>query len=129
MTRRRRQLAVATSAVVAATSLGLAGAATQATAATTGTTLRPERSLCTNQIRADAGATLSGTSMVGRQSIIASWTVLVASTAGGSESEVGRTPLVPASVIPPVAGTWFFRGCVKNFQAYDITVTIQIKPN
>jgi hypothetical protein len=132
MTPRKRRLAAATGAVLAATLLGTGGAAAQAGAAGPDT-VPPGTTICTGQIRADAGAALSGS--VTRNTSGALWTVRVAGSAGGAESEVLRTPTGPVtyqlaatSVVPPVAGTWYFRGCVKTTGPLDTTVRIQLSP-
>jgi hypothetical protein len=59
----------------------------------------------------------------------------VADSAGGAESEVLRTPTGPVTyrlaatfVVPPVPGTWFFRGCVQTTGPLATTVQIQISP-
>ncbi len=129
---RKRRLAMATGVVVAATSLGLGGAAAQAGAARPNT-VPPGTTVCTSQIRADVGVVLSGG--VTRNTGSALWTVRVANSAGGAESEVLRTPTGPVtyqltatSVVPPVSGTWFFRGCVRITGPLRTTVQIQLSP-
>jgi hypothetical protein len=132
MTLRKGRLAAASGALVAASALGLGGAATQASAARPNT-VPPGTTVCTSQIRADAGVVLSGG--VTQNTSSALWTVRAAGSAGGAESEVLRTPTGPVtyqlaatSVVPPVAGTWFFRGCVQTTGPLDTTVQIQLSP-
>jgi hypothetical protein len=118
--------------MVAVAAFGLGGAVPQANAARP-QTVPPGTTICTDQIRADAGVALSGS--VTRNTSSALWTVRVAGGAGGAESEVLRTPtgpvthrLAPTSVVPPLAGTWFFRGCVKTTGPLATTVQIQLSP-
>jgi hypothetical protein len=119
--------------LVAALSVaGLSAAAPPASAARPNT-VPPGTTVCTGQIQANAGVTLSGS--VTRNTSSALWTVRVAGSAGGAESEVLRTPTGPVtyqlaatSVVPPVAGTWFFRGCVQTTGPLDTTVQIQLSP-
>lgn len=132
MTLRKRRLAAAIGAVVAAASLGLGGAATPAGAAG-GNTVPPGTTVCTGQIRADAGVTLSGS--VTPNTSGALWTVRVADRAGGAESQVLRTPTGPVthrlaatSVVPPVPGAWFFRGCAQTTGPLETAVQIQLSP-
>lgn len=132
MTSRKRRLAAATGAVVAATALGLGGAVPQASAAQPGT-VPPGTTICTGPIRADAGVTLSGS--VTRNTSSALWTVRVAGGPAGPESEVLRTPTGPVtyqldatSVVPPAAGAWYFRGCVQTTGPLNTTVQIQLSP-
>jgi hypothetical protein len=132
MTLRKRPSAVAAGVVVAAATLGLGGAATQASAAGPGP-VPPGTTVCTGQIRADAGVVLSGS--VTRNTSGALWTVLAAGSAGGPDSEVLRTPTGPVtyqlnatSVVPPVAGTWFFRGCARTTGPLRTSVQIQLSP-
>jgi hypothetical protein len=132
MTSRKRRLAASAGAVVAATSLSLGGAATQASGARPGT-VPPGTTVCTSQVRADAGVTLSGS--VTPNTSGALWTVRVADSAGATESEVLRTPTGPVtfrlaatSVVPPVAGAWFFRGCARTTGPLNTTVQIQLSP-
>jgi hypothetical protein len=127
---RNARLALATCGVLAATSLAMSGTASPA-GAEAANTVPPGTTICTSQIRADAGAVLSGS--VTRNTSGALWTVRVAGSAGGAESEVLRTPtgpvtfqLNPTSVVPPVAGTWFFRGCVRTTGPLRTTVLIQL---
>jgi hypothetical protein len=129
---RKRRLALATGGVLAATSLAISGAAAPAGAGPADT-VRPGPPICTGQIRADAGVVLSGS--VTRNTSGALWTVRVAGSAGGAESEVLRTPTGPVTfqlnataVAPPVAGTWFFRGCVRTTGPLNTTVRIQLSP-
>jgi hypothetical protein len=123
---------LATVAVLAVTSLAMGGAATPAGAAPTNA-VPPGTTICTSQLRADAGAVLSGS--VTRNTSGALWTVRVAASAGGAENEVLRTPTGPvtfqvngATVVPPVAGTWFFRGCVRTTGPLNTAVRIQLSP-
>jgi hypothetical protein len=128
MTRRTRWLAVAAGAVVVAATTGVVGA-TQAGAAAPGQ-VPPEGTVCTSQIRADAGATLTGSSSVNNGSGPL-WSMRVASAPAGAESEVLRTPartLPATSVVPPAPGTWFFRGCVRNTGPLPTTIRIQLNP-
>jgi hypothetical protein len=132
MTLRRRRLAAAGGGLIAVAAVGLGGAAPQASAAQPGT-VPPGTTICTVQIRADAGVVLSGS--VTRNTSGALWTVRVASSAGGAESEVLRTPTGPVtfrlaatSVVPPATGTWFFRGCVQTTGPLNTTVQIQLSP-
>jgi hypothetical protein len=131
MTLRNRRLAIAIGAVVAVTTLGLGGAGVAAQAAPRPGQLPPDATICTDQIRADAGVSLSGSTDINAGSGIV-WTVRAASAAGGPESEVLRTPgrtLRPTAVVPPVPGTWFFRGCAWNSQPFAVTVQqLQISP-
>ncbi|MEJ3746208.1 hypothetical protein WEI85_23325 [Actinomycetes bacterium KLBMP 9797] len=128
MTRRTRWLAAAGAAVVSGTA-GLIGA-THAGAAGPGQ-LPVDATTCTGQTRADAGAVLSGSSSA-TSGTGPSWSVRVAGAAGGPETEVLRTPartLPPTAVAPPVSGTWFFRGCVRNTTPVPITVQITLVPS
>lgn len=127
MTRRTRWLTAAGTAAVTVTA-GLVGAA-QAGAAGPGQ-LPVNATTCTGQIPADAGAVLSGSSDV-NSGFGPLWILRVATTASGPESEVLRTPartLPATSVVPPVPGTWFFRGCVRNTTPVPITVQIFLDP-
>lgn len=127
MSRRIRRLAVATGAVIVATAAGLVGA-TQVGA--NPSQVPPEGTVCTSQVRADAGAVLSGSSTV-NNGAGPLWSIRVAGSAGGAESEVLRTPartLPPTSVVPPAPGTWYFRGCLKNTGPLTTTVQLQIIP-
>lgn len=128
MTRRMRRLAGGAGAVIVAITAGLVGA-TQVGAAAPGQ-VPPQGTLCTSLVRADAGAALSGTSNVNSGSGPL-WSVRVAGTATGPDSEVLRTSartLPPTSVVPPTPGTWFFRGCVKNTGPLPTTIQIQLNP-
>jgi hypothetical protein len=129
---RKARLTLAAIGTLAVTSLAMSGAATPA-GATPATTVPPGTTICTAQLRADAGAVLSGS--VTRNTSGALWTVRVAAGAGGAETEVLRTPTGPvtfqltgATVVPPVAGTWFFRGCVRTTGPLNTTVQIQLSP-
>src|SRR5688572_17311357 len=102
---RNRRLAAAAGAVLLAATLGMGGAAAPAGATQPGT-VPPGTTLCTDQVRADAGAVLSGS--VTRNTSGALWTVRVAGSAGGAETEVLRTPTGPVTfqlaatpVVPP----------------------------
>jgi hypothetical protein len=129
---RNRRLTLAAVGVLMVTSLAMSGAATPA-GAVPANTVPPGTTICTSQIRADAGAVLSGS--VTRNTSGALWTVRVAGSAGGAEREVLRTPTGPvtyqlngATVVPPVAGTWFFRGCARTTGPLNTTVQIQLSP-
>jgi hypothetical protein len=132
MTLRKRRLALVTIGLLAAMSLAMSGAGSPA-GAVPADTVPPGTTICTDQIRADAGAVLSGS--VTRNTSGALWTVRVAGSAGGAESEVLRTPtgpvtfqLNPTSVVTPAAGTWFFRGCARTTGPLNTTVRIQLSP-
>jgi hypothetical protein len=108
--------------------LGLSGAGAAAAP-----TVPPGTTVCTSQIRADAGVTLSGS--VTRNTSSALWKVTLASTTGGAETEVLRTPTGPVTyrlpathVTPPVPGTYHFRGCVTVTGPLATTVQIQLTP-
>ncbi|WP_422768623.1 hypothetical protein ACN28C_17550 [Plantactinospora sp. WMMC1484] len=128
MTRRLRRLAVAVGAVVAASAAGLLGAGQAG--ATGPSQVPPDGTVCTSLIRADAGVVLSGSSTVNSGSGPL-WSVKVASSANGPESEVLRTPartLPPTTVVPPAPGTWFFRGCLRNTGPLTTSVQLQLDP-
>jgi hypothetical protein len=103
--------------------------ATQVGAAADTGRVAPNATLCTAPLRADAGVVLSGSSSINAGSGPL-WSVRVASTASGPDTEVMRTPawaLPPTSVVAPAPGTWFFRGCLRNTGPLPTNVQIQLK--
>ncbi len=128
MSRRTRRLAVVAGAMTVAVSAGVI-VATQTGAAADTSTVAPNATFCTAPLRADAGVVLTGSSSTNSGSGPV-WSVRVSSTTGGPEIAVLRTPahtLAATSVVPPVPGTWFFRGCLWNTGPLRTTVQIQLK--
>lgn len=129
MSRRTRRLTVAAGAMVVAVSAGVV-VATQAGAAADTGRVAPDATLCTAPVRADNGVVLAGSSSINLGSGPL-WSVRVAASASGPDTEVMRTPahtLPPTSVVPPAPGTWYFRGCLRNTGPLTTTVQIQLTP-
>ena len=128
MSRRTRRLTIAASAMVVAISAGVVVATQVGASADTGR-VAPNATLCTAPLRADSGVVLSGSSSInlGAGPL---WSVRVATSAGGPDTEVMRTPahtLPPTTVVPPAPGTWYFRGCLRNTGPLATNVQIQLK--
>ncbi|MDW5326171.1 hypothetical protein [Plantactinospora sp. KLBMP9567] len=127
MTRSKRRLVAVGAALVASTA-GLIGAGQAGAAGPT--QVPPEGTVCTSQLRADAGVVFSGSSTVNSGGGPL-WSVRVTGTAAGPQSEVLRTPartLPPTTVVPPVPGTWFFQGCLRNTGPLTTSVQLQLNP-
>lgn len=128
---RKRLPAVVAGALVLGGLLALGGA--QAATADSGSNLRPGSTVCTGQISSDAGVAIRGS--VTRNTASAMWTVRVASTAGGPEAEFFRTATGPVTfelkttnVVPPVPGTFHFRGCITQLGPLSTNYTLFLSP-
>ncbi len=118
---------------VASTALLLAATTAPASAAgiTTGQTLGVGDSRCTDHVRSDNGARLSGFFTNGT----GEWTVLRSSTVGGPETVVFRAPAgsrsgaqtpIDRTIAPTASGTFVYRACVLvnkivKFSVFSIT--------
>ncbi len=112
-----------------------ATAETGAEAATgaSGSNLRPGSTVCTGRIGSDTGVAIRGS--VTRNTASAMWSVRVASTATGADSEFFRTAtgpvtfeLKPTNVVPPVSGTVYFRACVTHLGPLSTNYTLFLNP-
>jgi hypothetical protein len=123
--------ALSAGALVVGGLLALGGA--QAATADSGSNLQPGSTVCTAPIASATGVTINGT--VTQNTASAMWTVKVASTPAGAESELFRTATGPVTfqlsatqVVPPVAGTYQFRACITQLGPLATNYTLFINP-
>jgi hypothetical protein len=116
---------------VAAGVLALGGA--DAATADSGQNLPPGRTVCTGRIPSATGVTIRGS--VTRNTASAMWTVRMANTATGPDSELFRTATGPVTfqlpatdVVPPVAGTLYFQACIIQLGPLATSYTLFINP-
>jgi hypothetical protein len=131
MMTRKRLPAVVAGALVLGGLLALGGA--QAATADSGSNLRPGSTVCTARIASATGVAIRGS--VTRNTASAMWTVRVASTATGTDSEFFRTATGPVTfelkttnVVPPVTGTFYFRACMIQLGPLSTNYTLFLDP-
>jgi hypothetical protein len=131
MMTRKRLPAVVAGALVLGGLLALGGA--QVATADSGSNLRPGSTVCTARIASENGVAIRGS--VTRNTASAMWSVRVASTADGADSEFFRTATGPVTfelkstdVVPPVPGTFYFRGCVTQLGPLNTNYTLFLNP-
>jgi hypothetical protein len=114
---KRKRLLVAAGALALGGLLALGGA--NAATADSGQNLPPGSTVCTGRIPSVAGVTIRGS--VTANTASAMWSVRVADTATGPDVEIFRTAtgpvtfeLKPTEVVPPVAGTFYFKACITQ---------------
>ena len=124
--KRTRAFLVAMAAVfIAATVSGPAGAAGF------GGALQPGSTVCTDWLRTDGGGIYLNGYAFGTGTY--TWTMLMSPTLGGPEVEILRFVGTGLNrhVVPPLAGTFFYRNCLKvsNRQAagYRLTISAGIR--
>jgi hypothetical protein len=130
MIKRKRLVAVA--GVLALGGLLALGGANAATA-DSGTNLRPGSTVCTSRIQSATGVSVRGSVTFNTAS--AMWSVHVAGTATGPDAEIFRTAtgpvtfeLKPTEVVPPVAGTFYFKACVTQLGPLATNYTLFVNP-
>jgi hypothetical protein len=128
---RKRLPTVAAGALVLGGLLALGGA--NAATADSGRNLQPGSTVCTSRIQSATGVTVRGSVTFNTAS--AMWTVKVASTAAGPAAEVFRTATGPVTfelptttVVPPVAGTYYFQACITQLGPLATNYTLFIDP-
>jgi hypothetical protein len=131
MIQRKRLPALAAAVLVLGGLLALGGA--NAATADSGRDLPPGRTVCTGRVPSTTGVSIRGS--VTRNTASAMWTVRVASTATGPDSELFRTATgpvtfeLPASdVVPPVAGSFYFQACITQLGPLATNYTLFIDP-
>ncbi len=114
----RRAAARVCISLVGAFGVILLGVAGIANASSVGGSLPAGSSVCTDQVGSTNGVTLGG--IVSSPGARVTWTVRVAETAGGAESEIFRAvtyDVTGTNVAAPHAGTLFYRICLANTTA------------
>jgi hypothetical protein len=131
MIKRKRLPAVAAGALALGGLLALGGA--NAATADSGQNLRPGSTVCTGRVQSATGVAVRGSVTVNTAS--AMWSVRVASTATGPDSEIFRTAtgpvtfeLKPTEVVPPAAGTFYFSACITQLGPLATNYTLFINP-
>jgi hypothetical protein len=129
--RNRPRLAISAGALALGGLFALGGA--NAATADSGRNLQPGSTVCTSRIASATGVTMRGSVTFNTAS--AMWTVQVASSPTGPESEFFRTATGPVTfelpstqVVPPVAGTFYFRACVTQLGPLATNYTLFLNP-
>jgi hypothetical protein len=129
---KRKRLAATAAGTLALGGLLTLGGASAATA-DSGQNLRPGSTVCTGRIQSATGVAVRGSVTVNTAS--AMWSVRVADTATGPDSEIFRTAtgpvtfeLKPTDVVPPVAGTFYFTACITQLGPLATNYTLFVNP-